>query len=57
MDTQLLYRASRDGFAASDFHSRCDNKGPTITIIKSKGERIFGGVTSLPWDSTSNAYK
>ena len=26
----LLHRASRDGWAASNFHSCCDNKGPTI---------------------------
>jgi hypothetical protein len=30
----LLYRASRDGFSASDFHKACDNKGPTLVIIK-----------------------
>ena len=46
----LLFRASRDGFAAQTFHSRCDNKGPTITIVKS-GNNIFGGFTENSWNS------
>ena len=44
----LLFRASRDGFAASAFHSKCDNKGPTVTVVKS-GANIFGGFTEKPW--------
>ncbi len=41
----LLYRGSRDGFRASDFHSQCDKaKGPKLTIIKSTQGFIFGGV-------------
>ena len=47
---RLLYRASRDGFAAECFHSRCDNNGPTVTIVKS-GEYIFGGFTEHSWTS------
>ena len=29
----LLFRASRDGFTSATFHSNCDNRGPTITIM------------------------
>ena len=43
------WRASVDGWAASTFHSRCDNKGPTVTIIRVSGTYIFGGYTSLSW--------
>ena len=46
----LLFRASRDGWAAADFHSRCDNKGPTVTIVKS-GTYIFGGYADTSWHS------
>ena len=42
------WRASVDGWASSTFHSRCDGKGPTVTIIR-VGRYIFGGYTSLPW--------
>ena len=44
----LIYRASRDGWAAADFHSRCDYKGPTVTVIAS-GKSIFGGYTERQW--------
>jgi len=49
---KLLYRASRDGWAAANFHSCCDNKGPTVTVIKS-GNYIFGGYTDQSWDGKS----
>ena len=44
----LLYRASCNGWAASNFHSCCDNKGPTVTVVKS-GIYIFGGYTEKEW--------
>ncbi|CDW81360.1 tldc domain-containing protein [Stylonychia lemnae] len=52
--TILLYRATRDGFKAQDFHSSCDNKGPTISFIKSQHNQIFGGYTSLSWMSPNS---
>ena len=52
----LIYRASRDGFGAAAFHSRCDNRGPTITIIQSKDNYLFGGYTAIPWTS-DGSYK
>ena len=42
------WRASVDGWAAGTFHSRCDSKGPTVTIIR-VGRYIFGGYTSISW--------
>ena len=47
---KLLFKASQDGFTAQAFHGRCDNKGPTVTIIKS-GNNIFGGFTENSWQS------
>ncbi len=55
-DGVLLYRATRDGFEASSFHSKCDGKAKTITIIKTKDNYVFGGYTDASWDS-SNSYK
>ena len=52
----LLFRASRDGFKASTFHSKCDNKGPTVTIMKSGGN-IFGGFTKRAWESPSKFFR
>ena len=47
---RLLFRASRDGFSAATFHSKCDDKGPTITIVQS-GDNKFGGFTDSSWGS------
>jgi TLD len=47
----LLYRGTRDTFKAGRFHELCDNKGPTISIIKSKCGKVFGGYTSQAWTS------
>jgi hypothetical protein len=53
----LLYRATRDGFGSSVFHSRCDGHSNTLTIFKAKHSRfIFGGFTTTDWDS-SDDYK
>ena len=49
----LLFRATRDGFAAANFHQKCDGKGPTLVIAKSAGGHIFGGYTETAWDSSS----
>ena len=53
---ELIYKASRDGFDANAFHSRCNNKGPTMTIIQSNNNYLFGGYTSIPWTS-DESYK
>jgi hypothetical protein len=52
---KLLYRASKDGFGSKDFHSKCDGKANTLTILKANGF-IFGGFTTATWDS-SGKYK
>ena len=44
------WHAKTDGSAASTFHSNCDGKGPTVTIIK-YGDYIFGGYTDVSWHS------
>ena len=49
---KLLYRASRNGWAASNFHACCDDEGPTVTVVKS-GNYIFGGYTDQSWDGKS----
>ncbi|XP_044181238.1 protein jagged-1-like [Acropora millepora] len=48
----LCWRASLHGWAASTFRSLCDNKGPTVTIVKDTNNNIFGGYTSVSWESS-----
>jgi len=45
----LIYRASRDGDLAKNFHQKCDFIGANITIIKTKEGHIFGGFTIKNW--------
>ncbi len=54
-DGKLLYRASRDGFTASAFHSRCDRKANTVTIIKTNSNYVFGGYTAAEWGANNNS--
>lgn len=47
----LLYRASRDGFGAADFHSKCDIQSTFLVIIKTNESFIFGAYTETDWSS------
>ena len=42
-DLDLLYWGSQDGWKISDYHAKCDDKGATITVIRSSDGFIFGG--------------
>ncbi|PKC68234.1 hypothetical protein RhiirA1_534326 [Rhizophagus irregularis] len=51
----LLVRGSRDGFDTSTFHKRCDNKGPTVTIVRVKDtNEILGGFNPHNWNSVTS---
>ena len=54
---RLLFKAKRDGFGSRDFHSKCDNKRYTVSFVKSKEGRRFGGFTGLEWDQSENYKK
>ncbi len=46
---KLLYRASEHEYSARSFHECCDDKEPTLIVIKSSGGWIFGGYTTQSW--------
>ena len=46
------WQGKTDGWASSTFHSKCDGKGPTVTIVQ-VGSYIFGGYTDKSWSSPS----
>ena len=57
-ELKKLYQATIDGDGGINFHSRCDNIPNTLVLIKSAGNRRFGGFTSVQWTSpTSSEYK
>eukprot|EP01099_Mayorella_cantabrigiensis_P007990 TRINITY_DN734_c1_g2_i1.p1 TRINITY_DN734_c1_g2~~TRINITY_DN734_c1_g2_i1.p1 ORF type:complete len:417 (+),score=99.19 TRINITY_DN734_c1_g2_i1:28-1251(+) len=53
---ELLYRATRDGFAPKEFHSRCDLQGPTLVLLKTTEGKRGGGYSAQSWTS-SNKYR
>lgn len=48
-DFVLLYRSSRDGRNDSTFHAKCDNKGPTLTVVETSDGHILGGYSDQHW--------
>ena len=52
-EVKLLYRASRDG-DANQFHSKCDGIENTVTFVKSKNGRKFGGFANKAFNSSNN---
>ena len=50
-------RGSVDGFKGQTFLDKCKNKGKTITIVRAKNGKIFGGYTDLNFDGSSKWVK
>ena len=48
-----LFSTKINGDDTSNFHKLCDDKFPTLTIIKTKSGFRFGGYTTIPWKSDS----
>ena len=48
----LLYRASENDFAVSKFWQKCDKIPDTVTLVKTKANKIIGGYTPLCWDKS-----
>ena len=49
---ELIYRGSKDSFKAASYHSKCDNKGSHVTILKSMDHnKIFGAYTDISMTS------
>ena len=53
---KLAYKATRDGFGASDFHRMCDGKGENLGVIRSESSYLFGWWTPLSWRSPSGEW-
>ena len=48
---KLIFKMSENGTKSEDFHKTCDNQGPTLTLVKTTKNKIFGGFTPLNWKS------
>lgn len=54
VDLQCVYKASRDGWSAIDFHECCDGRGSALVVALSKSGKKFGGFNPLGWQSTDD---
>ena len=54
---RLLFRMEEKTSKSEDFHKACDKQGPTLVLIKTKTNRIFGGFTPLDWGKTGGGIK
>jgi hypothetical protein len=50
-ETEQIFKASRDGQLAKDFHRLVDGKGATVTFGKLTNNITVAGYTSVPWNS------
>jgi hypothetical protein len=50
-ELSLLYRGSQDGMEAKHFHSKCDGKGPTLTVVETFTGKVIGGFSNQSWSS------
>ena len=53
-EIKKLYQATVHGDNAQNFHSKCDGIPNTLVIIKSAGNRRFGGFTTKQWQSSDS---
>ena len=51
---ELIFKMSKDGENCQDFHKFCDNQGPTLVLIQTTTNRIFGGFTPINWKNSDN---
>jgi hypothetical protein len=55
--SDLVYRGTRDGFQASEFHKRIGGKGFLLSIIQTTLGKIFGGYTEVAWPTDTRDLK
>ena len=48
----LIYNITSDGCNSTTFHQKCDNQGPTVTVLYNPQGSIYGGYTALSWDQS-----
>lgn len=54
VDLQCVYKASRDGWSALDFHNACDGRGSGLVVVLTNSGKKFGGYNPVGWQSTDD---
>jgi hypothetical protein len=54
VDFSCVYKASRDGWTALDFHNACDGRGSALVVALSSSGKKFGGYNPNGWQSSDD---
>jgi hypothetical protein len=55
-ELECVYKGSKDGWSAIDFHRCVDGKGSGLVVALSRSGQLFGGFNPLGWRSTDDYY-
>jgi TLD len=55
-DLRCLYKASRDGWSALDFHEKVDDAGSAVLVCRTRSGVTLGGYNPSGWRSTDDYY-
>ncbi|XP_052812405.1 interferon-induced protein 44-like [Mya arenaria] len=48
----LLYNITKDSCDTATFHQRCDNQGPTVTVLYNPQGSVYAGFASVGWEGS-----
>ena len=54
VDLQCVYKASKDGWSALDFHNACDGRGSALVVALTASGKKFGGYNPIGWQSSDD---
>jgi hypothetical protein len=52
----LIYAITSDECDPTTFHKKCDNQGPTVTVLYNQQGSVYGGYAPVSWQSSSGSY-
>jgi TLD len=55
-ELRCLYKASRDGWSALDFHEKVDDAGSAVLVCRTRSGVTLGGYNPSGWRSTDDYY-
>lgn len=54
VDLICVYKASRDGWSAIQFHDACDGRGSALVVALTSSGKMFGGYNPIGWQSSDD---
>lgn len=53
---ECVYKGSKDGFSAVDFHKAVDERGSSLIVARTLSGKLFGGYNPVGWRSTDDYF-